>query len=292
MRIAILSPKAGWHSMDLQRAARSSGHEAVICPWTQVLATVDDDGTLVACDLEPLHSMDAVLVRTMPAGSLEQIVLRMDMLHRLAAIGVRVVNSPRTIEAAVDKFLSLSQLKAAGLPVPGTVVCQRYSDAMGAFDALGRDVVVKPIFGSEGFGMTRVTDTAGAQRLFTMLEAMRSVMYVQRFVPHHGYDLRLFVLEGKVLASMKRTGTGGEWRTNIAQGGQGEPYTPTPEQVELALTAAKAVGAHVSGVDLLPGVDGKTVVLEVNAVPGWRAISQVCGIDVASRVVASLSTHQ
>ena len=100
-----------------------------------------------------LLEFDRVIVRSVPAGSLEQVIFRVDALHRLEATGVRVLNPARAIEACVDKYLAIARLNAAGLDVPRTVVCEGAEDAMTAFDALGSRVVVKPLFGAEGRGI-------------------------------------------------------------------------------------------------------------------------------------------
>ena len=97
----------------------------------------------------------------MPPGSLEQVVFRMDVLNRLQARGVTVLNSPRALEMCVDKYLASACLETAGLPVPPTIVCQDAETALEAFEQLGGDVVVKPLFGSEGRGMVRVSDPDG-----------------------------------------------------------------------------------------------------------------------------------
>src|SRR5205085_3377274 len=135
----------------------------------------------------------------------------------------------------------------------------------------------KPLFGSEGRGMVRVSDPDLAWRTFRTLERLQSVIYLQRYVPHSGWDLRAFVLDGEILAAMRRRSAGG-WRTNVAQGGSAEVAQLGSEQGELALRAAQVVGAPVAGVDLLPGPRGEWYVLEVNAVPGWRALSPVAGV--------------
>src|SRR5262249_47191415 len=152
--------------------------------------------------------------------------------------------------------------EAAGLPVPPTCVCQHADDALEAFAALGGDVVVKPLFGSEGRGIVRVNDPDVAWRTFHTLERLQSVLYLQRFISHPGWDLRVFVIAGRVLAAMRRHARAG-WRTNVALGGKGEPVAPTPSQERLARKAAAVVGAPVAGVDLLPGPDGTWYVLEV-----------------------------
>jgi ribosomal protein S6--L-glutamate ligase len=110
---------------------------------------------------------------------------------------------------------------------------------------------------------------------------------LQKFIAHPGWDLRVFILGGRVLTAMRRHARDG-WRTNVAQGGKGEAVRVTLEQERLALAAAKVVGAHVAGVDLLSGPDGTLYVLEVNAVPGWRALAPVTGIDVAVEIVRFL----
>jgi RimK family alpha-L-glutamate ligase len=281
MRFAILSAGAGWHVRDLQRAAALLQHEACAIDFRRVSAAV-------AGAHNPLACFDGILVRTMPPGSLEQVVFRMDVLHRLQAAGIRVLNPPAAVEACVDKYVTSARLEAAGLRVPPTVVCQDAEAALEAFTALGGDVVVKPIFGSEGRGMIRLTDFDLAWRTFRTLERLQSVLYVQRFVPHPGWDLRAFVLAGGVIAAMRRRARG-DWRTNVAQGGTGEPICLNDEEQKLAVRAAAAVGAPMAGVDLLPGPAGELYVLEVNAVPGWRALAPVTGVDIASEVVRYLA---
>jgi ribosomal protein S6--L-glutamate ligase len=282
MRIALLAGGDGWHVRDLRRAAANLGHEAATVDFRRVSAGVRRRAG-------PLADFDAVVVRTMPPGSLEQVVFRMDVLHRLQAQGVPVLNPPAALEASIDKYLASARLEAAGLPVPATIVCQHADDALEAFAALGGDVIVKPLFGSEGRGMVRVSDPDLAWRTFRALERVQSVLYLQQVIAHPGWDLRVFVLGGQVLTAMRRQAQGG-WRTNVAQGGRGVPVAVGPAEQRLALAAAAAVGTTVAGVDLLPGPGGEWYVLEVNAVPGWRALAPVTGVDVAAEIIRFLTT--
>jgi ribosomal protein S6--L-glutamate ligase len=161
---------------------------------------------------------------------------------------------------------------------------------MDAFAALGGDVVVKPLFGSEGRGMVRLQDKDLAWRTFTTLERLQSVLYLQRYINHPGWDLRGLVLGGRVVAAMRRRSNGG-WRTNVAQGATGELVQLSHAEESLAVRAAAAVGAPLAGVDLLPGPDGACYVLEVNAVPGWRALAPVTGIDLAREILHYLASE-
>jgi RimK family alpha-L-glutamate ligase len=277
MRIAILSGGTGWHVQDLLRAAGELGHRAEAVNFRALAAGVETAS-------EPLVGFDAVIVRTIPAGSLEQVVFRMDVLHAVEGRGMRVLNPPRAVETCVDKYLTNVRLAAAGLPTPSTHVAQRADDALEAFARLGEDVVLKPVFGAEGRGMQRVSDRELAWRTFRVLEQTGQLIYQQRFIDHSGHDLRVFVMGGTVRAAMRRS-SGTDWRTNVAQGGTTERAELTPREAELAVRAAGAVGCPIAGVDLLPGPRGELYVIEVNAVPGWKALAPTCGMDIAAEIV-------
>ncbi len=277
MRLAILSGGSGWHVRDLQRAATEQGCRAEILDFRRLQGGC-------AVGRNPLDEFPALIVRTMPPGSLEQVVFRMDLLHRAEQRGAMVVNPARSLETCIDKYLATVKLELFGLPVPRTIVCQTADDAQRAFAALGGDVVVKPLFGSEGRGMVRISEEEIAWRTFRTLERTGAVLYVQEFVRHAGWDLRVFVLGGEVRAAMRRWANDG-WRTNVAQGGRAENLPLAMVPTGLALRAAQACGTLAAGIDLLPTAEGSWLVLEVNAVPGWRALSSVTGADVAGDLI-------
>ena len=219
----------------------------------------------------------------MPPGSLEQVVFRMDALQRLAAGGIPVINSPKAIEAAVDKYLTLSLLQNAGFEVPATETSQTVDEAMEGFHRLGGDVVVKPLFGSEGRGIARIADEAIAVRTFKMLTQLGAVIYQQKFIDHEGYDVRLLVIGDEVLG-MRRSNQL-DWRTNVSRGAKAEAIEVSSDMADQAMRAAKSVDASIAGVDFLPAKDGRYYAIEVNAVPGWRAMAKTQEIDVAEKVL-------
>jgi ribosomal protein S6--L-glutamate ligase len=246
-------------------------------------SSIDGPSSQITSHHVPLHDVDAILVRTMAPGSLEQVVFRMDALARLEAAGKLVINPAKAIEAAVDKYLATAKLAAAGLRVPRTAVCQTPEDAMQAFAALGGDVVLKPLFGSEGRGIARLNDEALAERAFRLLADLRSVIYLQEFIPHNGHDIRVLIIGQRALAMRRHNPN--DWRTNVSRGAKAEPCELDDELREMAFRAAAAVGAPLAGVDLLPDRDGQTYAIEVNAVPGWRALAKALDIDVAALVL-------
>jgi RimK family alpha-L-glutamate ligase len=281
MRVAILNAGRGWHTDELTRALQARGHEARLLPIQALTARIGGSPRLAAADHD-LETADAALVRIIPRGSLEQIVFRIDALHWLERLGIRVVNAAGTVEKTVDKFYTSALLEQAGLKTPRTVVTERLDVAMAAFAEM-RDVIVKPLFGSNGRGMVRVSDEEIAHRVFKALELERAVYYVQQALPHDGRDVRVFVVGDRVVASAWRSAPG--WRTNVARGGRTEAAAIPDAWRAMGLAAARTVGADYAGVDLLPTTTGEVFVLEVNGIPGWRGLQATTDIDVASAIV-------
>jgi RimK family alpha-L-glutamate ligase len=282
VKIGILGQRGGWHVTALQGALARRSIAAPSFPITQLTARLSARPWLAAAD-ESLEAYDVLFVRTIPGGSLEQVIFRVDALHRLENAGVRIVNSPTAIERTVDKYYTSALLEDAGLPTPRTVVTERFDEALAALDELGGDVVVKPIFGSEGRGMVRVSDPDTAYRVFRALELGRYVYYLQEFVPHGCEDIRVFVVGEEVVAAMVRRGK--NWKTNVAQGATTAALPLNDTLRETSLCAARAVGADYAGVDILPIEGGGYTVVEVNGIPGWRGLKAATGVDVAEYVV-------
>jgi RimK family alpha-L-glutamate ligase len=288
LRVAVLGASGSWHTHRLVQVLAGRGHEVVAIPATRLQSIVDDDGAahVLGPDGVVLDALDLMIVRGLPRGSLEQVIFRMNALHVLAEQGVRCVNSPRAIERTVDKSWAGALLALAGVPTPPTIVCERYDGAMQAFDRLGGDVVVKPLFGAMGNGIVRVEDRDVAHRVFRALELERTVYYVQRTVAPPGRrNLRLLVVAGDVAGAMERVTD--SWRANIARGARARAVAPSDDERRLALAAASAVEADVAGVDLLVAPDGEIVVLEVNGIPGWQALQSVCARDLTEVVVGA-----
>ena len=282
MRIAILGQRGGWHVAALQKALAARGITAPSFSITRLTARLSARPWLAGDD-EALESYDILFVRAIPGGSLEQVIFRVDALHRLENAGVRIVNPPTVIERTVDKYYTSSLLEDAGLPTPRTVVTEHFEEAMAAFDELGGDVVVKPIFGSEGRGIVRVCDPDTAYRVFRALELGRYVYYLQEFVPHGNEDIRVFVIGQQAIAAMVRRGE--TWKTNVARGAKATALEPDHELRRLALRASQTLGAEYAGVDILPIEGGGYTVIEVNGIPGWRGLQAATKIDAAERLV-------
>ncbi|HTX08885.1 MAG TPA: RimK family alpha-L-glutamate ligase [Solirubrobacteraceae bacterium] len=288
LRVGVLGASGSWHSRGLIAALTARSHEVLAIPATRLRSEVDEDGEVhvLGPDGAGLDDLNLLIIRGLPRGSLEQVIFRMDALHLLAEHGVRCVNTPRAIERTVEKSWASALLARAGVPTPPTSVCERYEDAMSAFERLGGDVVVKPLFGAMGNGIVRLEDRDVAHRVFRALELERAVYYVQRTVAPAGRrNLRVLVVAGEVAGAMERVTD--SWRANVARGARPRAVELGECEHRLAVAAATAVEADVAGVDLLVGPDGEAVVLEVNGIPGWQALQSVCEHDLSERVVSA-----
>jgi RimK family alpha-L-glutamate ligase len=284
----VLGASGSWHSRGLIGALAARGHEVLAIPATRLESKVDErrDGHVLGPEGAVLDALDLVVIRGLPRGSLEQVIFRMDALHVLAEHGVRCVNTPRAIERTVDKSWAGAILARAGVPTPPTIVCEHYSDAMRAFEQLGGDIVVKPLFGAMGNGIVRIEDRDVAHRVFRALELERTVYYLQRTIAPAGRrNLRVLVVAGEVAGAMERVTD--SWRANVARGARPRAVMLRAPERDLALAAAAALEVDVAGVDLLVASGGDIVVLEVNGVPGWQALQSISERDLTQLVVSA-----
>lgn len=296
-RVVILSDEFGWHGRVLKQALIARGAVVEVASATRLtvyldgLARVAGPQTLAGPqtngpaprlgDLPDDTLPDAVFVRGVPGGTLEQVCLRMECLHRLAEMGVPIVNSPRAVEITVNKAMTSMRLAGAGIPMPATFCGESLADAQ-AFAApifkTGGKIVFKPLFGSQGEGLLLLQNDAA----LAALPNPSGVYYLQAFVPPLGEtyrDWRLFSIEGEVVAAMERRSA--HWITNRAQGGTCVKLPLTDALRELVARAHAVIDADYLGVDVLPGAEGP-LMTEVNSIPAWQGLQRTTEFDVAA----------
>ncbi len=283
-RLLALGPGEGWHADQLRRAAERLGHQLVYAPYESLAARLDAQGRHIATSAAgDLAAFDTVFCRTMPAGTLEQITFRLAVLHSAYAAGVPIINPPRTLELAIDKYATLVRVASLGYRVPETIVVQSRKAAMEAFDSLGGDVVVKPIFGGEGRGVMRIQDRQLAWYCFSTLEGLGAALYVQKFVWPGGRDTRMLII-GAETFGIRRTNDR-DFRTNVAGGGIGRAVELTPAQHAMARHIAQSMSLLIGSIDLIDCDVHGSVVVEVNGVPGWKGAQGCLAIDLAERMI-------
>lgn len=282
--VVIFNDTHGWHSRQLCDALLS--HNVTPLCTDLALCTIDLNST-TGLRIPGLDDElpDAVIVRGIAPGSLEQITLRMDVLHTLAELGVPVLNSAKAIEHTVDKARTSLRLHLAGIPTPESWACENAELARAVVTeqlALGKQLIIKPLFGCQGKGLEKVSDLSQ----FDAIAPVGDAFYIQTYIPPFEdglwQDWRLMVIDGHVSAAMSRRSR--HWITNFAQGADCFAATINQEMETIAIKAARSVEADYAGVDIIRSPDGHYTVLEVNSVPAWKGLSNATGIDVASKL--------
>lgn len=283
MIIGILTRKPkSWYSIQLKDAIEKKDCRARFLTFSKMISRVGYKPFVEQHGIDMLRDMSALIVRPIGRGTLDQCIFRLDILYKLARNGLPVINNPKAIETCLDKYQTLTLLEEKGLPVPKTVVTENVEEAMRAFYELGGDVVVKPLFGARGIGITRISDPDIAIRVFRTINLIGEVIYIQEFISHGGRDIRVFVIGGEVVASMYREAN--SWKTNIAQGARPKPIKLSETLIDLAIRATEITGCEVAGVDILEGPKGHYIT-EINSQPGWRGLQSITNFNIAEKIV-------
>ncbi|CAB3683056.1 ATP-grasp domain-containing protein [Paraburkholderia rhynchosiae] len=297
LRIAIMADETGWHTGRLKKAFRARGAEARCIDLADCRfdTTWEPHGLVLPGFGHTLP--DAVFVRGIAGGTFEQVTLRLGILHALRESGVPVYNDARAIERSVDKSMTSFLLHRHGVPTPATWAGESAASAQRVLmreAAAGRQVVLKPLFGSQGHGLKRLGARKTPPRTLAPLPSLKpygQVAYLQRYVDggHPGFDWRVLVIGGRAVAAMRRVG-GKDWIHNFAQGAVCEAAELDAPLAQTAVRATEALGLDYAGVDLIPDPhDAATpLVLEVNGVAAWRGLQSVTSIDVAAALVDDL----
>jgi RimK family alpha-L-glutamate ligase len=288
LRVAIMTDSAGWHGVQLRRAFKARGVDARYVALTRCAIDLTRGGDGIVMPGFERRLPDGVFVRGVPGGTLEQVVLRLDFLHALREMGVPVYNEARAIEKSVDKAMTSFLLRRAGVPTPPTWVTESAAVARSIVlreGAAGHDVVVKPLFGSQGKGLHRLK--AGMD--IPDAGVVNGVWYLQRFVESSAAgegrwrDWRVLVIGRTAAAAMVRRGK--SWINNVAQGAICEAADPDPALCDLAVGATRAVGMDYAGVDIMCDSHGRLCVIEVNSIPAWKGLQGVTSGNIADKLV-------
>ncbi len=287
-RVVIFNDTHGWHSEQLTTALRQRGIETILSDLAECHIDLDSPAGLTIPGLDN-ELPAAVIVRGIAPGYLEQITLRMDVLHTLAELGVPVFNPASAIEHTVDKARTSLRLHLAGLATPRTWACENIDSARRIVTKQldnGISLVMKPLFGCQGKGIALIDTMQAFEQQNPVGDAFYLQEYVQPEQAGSWQDWRLLVIDGEISAAMSRSSS--HWITNYAQGANCFATPVSDEMRQLALNATAAVNADYAGVDLIRTVNGQFSVLEVNSVPAWKGLYQATGKDVAGDIANAI----
>jgi alpha-L-glutamate ligases, RimK family len=285
MRIAILSNGPGNYSTKrLKEEAIKRGHEVSIIKYRDCYASIEQNNPTVSYRGEDLSKFDAIIPRI--ASNMTRYGTA--IVRQLEMQGVYTISSSLAINRSRDKLRSLQLLAKAGVGIPKTIVSRNSADIDDLLDKLGdMPVIIKLARGTHGNGVVLAETKKAAKSVlqaFYLTNEDGTNILLQEFVKESaGTDIRVFVVGGRVVASMMRQSLDDDFRSNLHKGGEGTKIKLTEEERKMAIKAAKAMGLNVAGVDLMRSARGP-LILEVNASPGF-GIEKVTGRDVASPII-------
>lgn len=277
----------GWHGQALATAMAKRGAQAHFISLDACQVSIVDQQ--VSVHLPGIHSLPSVaFVRGVAAGTTQQIITRLNILHTLQRQGVVVYNNAKAIESTVDKSYTSQRLAEAGLATPNTWVCEHRAqahDIIAAAQRRGQPLIIKPLFGSQGKGVRLITpDQAWPLPQDRFVDG---VFYLQEKIAtgQFQYDYRVFVIGERVIAMMQRQGS--SWLHNVACGAKCTPSNE-PDVAALGLKAARVLNMHYAGVDVIRDQHGQCWVIEVNSIPAWRGLQSITSQDIAQALVDDL----
>ncbi len=287
-RLVIFTDSLGWHEKQLQDACRKLDVEPVFASLSECsFSDRPEFGGLSIPGLE--NSLpEGVFVRSVSAGTFEQVTLRLGILHALSEMSVKVVNSAKVIERTVDKSMTSHLLRRNGVATVPSWAFESEESARSCLEKTlsdNRILVLKPLFGSQGRGLKQIR----VQSDLPPPDEVDRVYYLQEYIPSSDRfwrDWRVMVVNGQAICAMERRSR--QWITNRAQGAECLPANLDAEPLNLAARAAAAVGADYAGVDLIRTTHGEWLVLEINGVPAWQGLQSVSEVNIAHSFVAHI----
>lgn len=282
MKIVILSKGPGNYSTKrLKEEALKRGHEVRVVNYAKCYVTLESHKPVVHYRGEEIHDVDIIIPRI--ASSLTRygsaIVRQFEMQN------VPTTTTSIAIVRSRDKLRSMQLLAKSGVGIPKTVFARETADFEGVLEQVGgAPVIIKVARGTHGNGVVLAETRKAALAVMQAFFVEEVNFLVQEFVAESaGVDIRAFVVNGKVVASMIRQSLDDDFRSNLHQGGSGLPVTLTAEEQRTAKKAAKAMGLSIAGVDMMRSERGP-LVLEVNSSPGF-GIEKVTGKNVAGAIL-------
>jgi len=281
--ILILSRNKQLYSTErLAEAVSEKGYQPLILDHLKCDIVIEQDKPAVYYGGELVKNVAAVIPRIGASVTFygAAVVRQFEMMN------IPTVTESQALVRSRDKLRSLQILARSNVGLPKTVFTNYSKEVDKIIDSVGgAPLIVKLLEGTQGYGVVLAPTRKAAESIIDAFHSMKARIIVQEFIEEaKGADIRVFVVDNKVVGAMKRQGKEGEFRSNLHQGGTGKIIKLSKEERNIALTAAKSMNLSIAGVDLLQSSRGP-LVLEVNSSPGLEGIEKATGIDIASKII-------
>ncbi|MGD2200565.1 MAG: RimK family alpha-L-glutamate ligase [Candidatus Bathyarchaeota archaeon] len=284
MNILVLYGKSSSaNGEELVETAARLGHEVVTGSIIDVSSEISNNASRFWLGLEEITGVDVCFIRSFGPGTCEQLTRRISMIEHMELSGIRVVNPTYSFRRARDKYSTQYSLVEAGLPIASTYTTENMQMAYRRSQEMGVSIY-KPILSSMGKGSLKFDTPDIAYNAWKMLSRVGMPLIVQEYLENPGRDIRVFVVGNEAIATAYKYSEPGEWKTNVAQGAKMVDEPVSDEIMELGVKATEALGLDYAGVDIMETQRGP-VILEANGSPGWQALKEATGVDVAEKIV-------
>ncbi len=290
MNIVILSRSTALYStQSLVAAARSRNHSVRVIDHLYCDLIIDAGKSKILYHNQPVNNVDAVIPRIGASVTNHGVMV----LRQLESQGIFTTLKAEPLLMARDKLSCLQILSSHNIKVPKTIYISNPYTIPHLLDELGNyPVIIKLASGTQGMGVILAESKGNAESILEAFYTTKEKVLLQKFVKEaKGTDIRAFVVDGKVVAAMKRIAKSGDFRSNMHRGGSMERIRLTSEQEETAIRSAQILGLNIAGVDMLPTNNGP-VVLEVNVSPGLEGIETTTGIDIAGLIMQYIENNK
>lgn len=287
LRIGLLaSDESLYSNRRLLEAGEERGHEVVFLNIKQCYMKLDaNEPEAHFRGGKTLNDLNAVITRIRPSMTFYGTALA----RQFESMGIHTANSSSAIAQSRDKLFSLQLMLKEGIDIPTTGFANSPLDTDDLIEMVGgAPLIVKLLEGTQGRGVVLAETKKAAESVINAFKSLRANLLVQKFIKEaNGKDLRCFVIDGKVVATIERSAAPGEFRANLHRGGSAALVKITKEERVLAIKAAKALGLQIAGVDIIRSTSGP-LLLEVNSSPGLEGIETATGKDIAGMIIASI----
>ncbi|MDZ7714959.1 MAG: 30S ribosomal protein S6--L-glutamate ligase [Balneolaceae bacterium] len=283
MHIVVLSRNSSLYSTSrLVEAIEDAGHQATVLDHLKCDLVSERDNPCIYYRGTKITDVDAVIPRIGASVTFygSAVVRQFEMMKIFTAVESQALVRSR------DKLRSLQILARAGVGMPKTVFTNYSTEVKKIIAEVGGPpLIVKLLEGTQGVGVVLAPTLKAAESIIQAFHSMKARVIVQEFIKEaKGEDIRAFVVDGKVVGAMKRTGKEGEFRSNVHRGGSVELIKLSKEERRAALVSARSMGLSIAGVDLLQS-DRGALVLEVNSSPGLQGIEKATKKNIAGKII-------
>ena len=289
MKLAILSRAANSYSTKrLKEAALQRGHEAKVLNTLRFAIDLSSSKPALQFRGKALSQYDAILPRIGASITFFGVAV----VRQFEQMNVYTPNTATGISNSRDKLRSLQLLARHDVKLPASTFVRDRHDAEAAIKRVGgAPVIIKLLEGTQGIGVILAPDAKVAEAIIETLHSTGTNVLLQQFISEsRGRDIRALVVGDRVVAAMRRTAQGDEFRSNVHRGGNAKAIDLPPEYARTAVRAAQVMGLRVAGVDMLEGKDGP-LIMEVNSSPGLQGIETATGLDIAGAIIEEISSQ-